>query len=188
MNIDISKYPVRRSNPIVLDSYGLPEDTERYIIKGQGLIGIDLDKGDNLYLKNLEGNQICEITIFDSEGNNNQNIINKKPEIENSFLKEILNSSSDKLFLIQKLKNKKINLNKFSSSLYFNENSKRNDSENITVNENCFIILACPGENMIVGNQNPPSDIEVIVKRINPKNNKLERILPEPLASPKEEI
>ena len=188
MNIDISKYPVRRSNPIVLDSYGLPEDTERYIIKGQGLIGIDLDKGDNLYLKNLEGNQICEITIFDSEGNNNQNIINKKPEIENSFLKEILNSSSDKLFLIQKLKNKKINLNKFSSSLYFNENSKRNDSENITINENCFIVLACPGENMIVGNQNPPSDIEVIVKRINPKNNKLERILPEPLASPKEEI
>ena len=90
MNIDISKYPVRRSNPIVVDSYGLPEDTERYIVKGQGLIGIELDKGDNVYLKNLEGNQICEITIFDSEGNNNQNIINKKPEIENSFLKETI--------------------------------------------------------------------------------------------------
>ena len=41
---------------------------------------------------------------------------------------------------------------------------------------------------MIVGNQNPPTDIEVIVKRINPKNKKLERILPEPLASPTEEI
>ena len=27
---------------------------------------------------------------------------------------------------------------------------------------------------MIVGNQNPPTDIEVIVKRINPKNKKLE--------------
>ena len=61
MNIDISKYPVRRSNPIVLDSYGLPEDTERYIIKGQGLIGIDLDKGDNLYLNNLEGNHFIHI-------------------------------------------------------------------------------------------------------------------------------
>ena len=48
MNIDINKYPVRRSNPIVLDSYGLPEDTERYIVKGQGLIGIDLDEGDKL--------------------------------------------------------------------------------------------------------------------------------------------
>ena len=41
---------------------------------------------------------------------------------------------------------------------------------------------------MIVGNQNPPTDIEVIVKRINSKNNKLERILPEPLATPSEEI
>ena len=37
------------------------------------------------------------------------------------------------------------------------------------------MVLACPGENMIVGNQNPPTDIEVLVKRINPKNNKLER-------------
>ena len=54
MNIDISKYPVRRSNPIIHGSYGLPTDTERYIVKGQGLIGIDLDKGDNLYFKNLE--------------------------------------------------------------------------------------------------------------------------------------
>ena len=69
---------VRRSNPILKGSYGLPEDTERYVVKGQGLIGIELDKGDNLYLKNLEGNQICEITIFDQSGNNNQNIINKK--------------------------------------------------------------------------------------------------------------
>ena len=188
MNIDINKYPVRRSNPIVIDSYGLPEDTERYIVKGQGLIGIDLDKGDNLYLKNLEGSQICEITIFDQSGNNNQNIINKNGNIENSFLKKILNTSSDKLFLIQKLKNKKINLNKFFSTLLFNESSKRNDSEEILINENCFAILACPGENMIVGNQNPPTDIEVIVKRINPKNNKLERILPEPLATPSEEI
>ena len=43
VNIDIDKYPVRRSNPIVVGSYGLPKDTERYVIKGQGLIGIDLD-------------------------------------------------------------------------------------------------------------------------------------------------
>ena len=41
---------------------------------------------------------------------------------------------------------------------------------------------------MIVSDQNPPTDIEVIVKRANPKNNKLERILPDPLATPKEEI
>ena len=104
MNIDINKYPVRRSNPIVAGSYGLPKDTQRYLLKGQGLIGIDLDKGDILYLKNLEGNQICEITVFDDNGNNNQSIINQKPQIENSFLKKILNTSSDKLSLIQKLK------------------------------------------------------------------------------------
>ena len=170
MNIDISKYPVRRSNPIVLGSYGLPENTERYIVKGQGIIGIDLDKGDNLYLKNLEGNQVCEVTIFDQEGSNNQNIIKRTRKVENSFLKQVLNKSSDKLFLIQKLRNKKINLNNFTSSLIFNENSKRNDSEEIIISENCFVIFACPGENMIVGNQNPPTDIEVLVKRINPKN------------------
>ena len=121
MNIDVNKYPVRRSNPIVKGSYGLPEDIQRYIVKGQGLIGIELEKGDKLFLKNLEGNQICEITIFDAMGNNNQNIINKKNDIEDSFLKKVLSTSSDKFFLIQKLKNKNINLNKFFSTLIFNE-------------------------------------------------------------------
>ena len=53
VNIDIDKYPVRRSNPILKGSYGLPEDTERYVVKGQGLIGIELDKGDNLILKKI---------------------------------------------------------------------------------------------------------------------------------------
>ena len=119
MNIDVNKYPVRRSNPIVKGSYGLPEDIQRYIVKGQGLIGIELEKGDKLFLKNLEGNQICEITIFDAMGNNNQNIINKKNDIEDSFLKKVLSTSSDKFFLIQKLKNKNINLNKFFSTLIF---------------------------------------------------------------------
>ena len=89
MNIDISKYPVRRSKPIVFGSYGLPEDTERYIVKAQGLICIDLYQGDTIEINNLEGNQICEITIFDVKGNNKQEIINKKPEIENSFLKNV---------------------------------------------------------------------------------------------------
>ena len=42
MNIDVNKYPVRRSNPIVKGSYVLPEDIQRYIVKGQGLIGIEL--------------------------------------------------------------------------------------------------------------------------------------------------
>ena len=142
MNIDIDKYPVRRSNPIVVGSYGLPKDTERYVIKGQGLIGIDLDQGDVLFLKNLEGNQVCEITVFDHTGNNNQKIINKGSDIENSFLKKVLKLSSDKLFLIQKLKNKKINLDHFSSSLIFNETSKRYDSEKILIHENCFTVLA----------------------------------------------
>mgnify|MGYP003990219611 FL=1 len=128
MNIDVNKYPVRRSNPIVKGSYGLPEDIQRYIVKGQGLIGIELEKGDNIFLKNLEGNQICEITIFDTMGKSNQNIINKKNDIEDSFLKKVLNTSSDKFFLIQKLKNKNINLNKFFSTLIFNESSTRDTS------------------------------------------------------------
>ena len=100
MNIDIDKYPVRRSNPIVVGSYGLPKDTERYVIKGQGLIGIDLDQGDVLFLKNLEGNQVCEITVFDHNGNNNQKIINKGSDIENSFLKKVLKGRGPPIFPI----------------------------------------------------------------------------------------
>ena len=54
--------------------------------------------------------------------------------------------------------------------------------------EDGFIIFAAPGEDMLVDQQNAPSDIEVFIERKNKKQNKLESFLPEPLSKNKRRI
>ena len=46
MEISLENFEIRRSNPYIAGSQGLPEGTERYIAKAQGLIGIDIFEGD----------------------------------------------------------------------------------------------------------------------------------------------
>ena len=53
MEINLENFEIRRSNPYIAGSQGLPEGTERYIAKAQGLIGIDIFSGDEISIKNF---------------------------------------------------------------------------------------------------------------------------------------
>ncbi len=68
MELNLEKFKIRRSESFIAGRQGLPEDTERYIAKAQGLIGLDIFKGDEILIKNIEGMQECEITTFDEKG------------------------------------------------------------------------------------------------------------------------
>ena len=52
MELDLSNFNVRKTKPIILGNPGLPENVERYVVKGQGLIGVDIFKDD----KNINSN------------------------------------------------------------------------------------------------------------------------------------
>ena len=44
----------------------LPPGVERHIVNGGGLTGIQIFPDDEIELINEEGNQICEIVVFDN--------------------------------------------------------------------------------------------------------------------------
>ena len=75
MEVNLSNFNVRRTNPVILGNAGLPENIERYVVKGQGLIGVDIYANDKITIINLEGSQICETIVFDKNGKNKQSII-----------------------------------------------------------------------------------------------------------------
>ena len=68
MEVNLSNFNVRRTNPVILGNAGLPENIERYVVKGQGLIGVDIYANDKITIINLEGSQICETIVFDKNG------------------------------------------------------------------------------------------------------------------------
>ena len=68
----------------------LPPGVERYTINGGGLTGIQILPEDEIEVINNEGNQICEISIFNKEGKSDLSILNLKENKKESKIKKIL--------------------------------------------------------------------------------------------------
>ena len=187
MQLNLENFNIRSTNPYLAGPNGLAPGEERYIVKAQGLIGIEIFKGDILSINNIEGKQECEIVTFDIEGKNNLGIIGQKQNSEAKFIKLILSNSSDYKFLISKLKKRKIDFYNAKSCNLFDKKTVSGKIEELIVLENGFIIIASPGAAMLVDKQDVASDLEVKVLRKNKNNKKLNYFLPEPLANTKEE-
>ena len=167
MEINLKNFNVRRTNPNIYGNINLRKNTERYLVKAQGIIGIDIFKDDKIEIINIEGGQVCEITVFDNDGKNNQKIIGGKNNGDAKFIKYLLSNSNDKKLLLNKLKKKKIDFNQAKSSNYFDHNTLDNEKVELVTQEDGFIIFASPGENMKVDQQNVPTDIEIFIERKN---------------------
>ncbi len=68
----------------------------------------------------------------------------------------------------------------------FDQESSAYDECMTTVEHDCTIVVAAPGEPMDVGSQNPPSPLEVFLIRQNP-SEAAEALIPDPLAEPRYE-
>ena len=187
MEINLENFNIRKSAPYIAGSQGLPKNVERYIAKGMGLIGIDIFGGDEISIKNIEGMQKCEITTFDTKGLHNLGVIGEKENSEALFIKEVLTKSPDHKLLFSKLKKRNIDFHDAKSLNFFSENSVSGEVKKFSVLEDGLIIIAVPGKIMSVDKHDVATDLEVKVKRKNKLNNKLESVLPEPLANSKEE-
>ena len=109
----------------------LPPGVERHIVNGGGLTGLQVFPDDEIEIINDEGNQICEIIVFDKNGKSDPGILNLKENTKNSEIKKIL-SSKDESSLVASYQLKKRNLDilKSKSSLIFSKDSVSGDKIN----------------------------------------------------------
>ena len=187
MEIDLSNFNVRRTNPIILGSAGLPDNVERYTVKGEGLLSVEVYKEDEIRIINLEGSQKMELTFFNINGKN-ETIINKDLNKEANFIKHVLQNNFDKKILLKQFKNKKLDLNSLKALNFFDLDTKAGEEINFIIEKNGFAIFGSPGEPMQVDSCNVASDFQVFITRKNKKNNKIESIIPEPLTETKNEF
>ena len=68
----------------------LPPGVERYVVNAGGLTGIQILPDDEIEVINNEGNQVCEISIFDKDGNPELGILSLKEKKDSSEIKKIL--------------------------------------------------------------------------------------------------
>jgi aminomethyltransferase len=166
----------------------LPPGVERYIVEGGGLTGIQILPDDEIEIINNEGNQICEISVFNKDGKSELTILGLKEIKDNSEIKKILFKKDEtSLQALLQLKKRNLNIDKSKSSMIFDKDTKAGESIKLKSKDKCYCIFAAPGNQMLVHEQNPSTELTVMVTRSKVKKEKEFSIIPDPIYDPSEE-
>ena len=100
----------------------LPPGVERHVVNAGGLTGISISPEDEIEIINDEGNQVCEISVFDKNGKSELSILNLKGNKDSSEIKNILlKKDESSLITAHQLKKRNLDINKSKSSLLFDD-------------------------------------------------------------------
>ena len=89
--------------------------------------------------------------------------------------------------IVDQIKKRNLDITKSKSSLIFSKDSISGDKINFKSKDKCYVIFAAPGEDMLVHEQNPVTDLTIFIKRANVINDKELSVIPDPVYDPKHE-
>ena len=159
----------------------LPPGVERYFVKGGGLSVIEVSPEDKIEIINEEGKQICEIIVFNSNGNPDLSILNLKENANGSFSKEAIYKDSKIKKIFEK---RNLDLEKAKSSILFDKDCLMGEKITLKSKDNCYVLIAAPGDVLNVHEQNPPTDLTIFLNKAHFKETEEQFILPDPLSDP----
>ncbi len=163
----------------------LPPGVERYVVNGGGLTGIQLFPDDEIEIINNEGNQICEIAVFNKDGNSDLSLLSLKEIKDSAEIKKILSSKDEtSRAAAYQLKKRNLDIKNSKSSIVFDKDASWGEKLKFKSKEKCYSIFAAPGPAMLVHEQNPPTDLTIFIKRANIVNDKEHSIIPDPVFDP----
>ena len=167
----------------------LPPGVERYLIKGGGLSVIVLDPDDKIEITDTEGKQKCEIIVFNKDGKSDCSLLGLKEKNDPKNIKKILSDKNESAFqAASALKKRNLDVGKAKASILFSDDSGAGEKVNLVSKDKCTCIFSAPGNVMKIDEQNPPTDLLLMVKRAKPNKYKDKANIPEPLVDPLNEI
>ncbi len=163
----------------------LPPGVERHVVNAGGLTGISISPEDEIEIINDEGNQVCEISVFDKNGKSKLSILNLKENKDSSEIKNILlKKDESSLITAHQLKKRNLDISKSKSAVVFDKNSNTGEKIKLISKDKCYCIFSAPGPNMLIHNQNPPTNLTIYIKRAKINKDKELSIIPDPIFDP----
>mgnify|MGYP001424177018 CR=1 FL=1 len=163
----------------------LPPGVERHVVNAGGLTGISISPEDEIEIINDEGNQVCEISVFDKNGKSELSILNLKENKDSSEIKNILlKKDESSLITAHQLKKRNLDINKSKSAVIFDKNSNAGEKIRLISKDKCYCIFSAPGPNMLIHDQNPPTNLTIYIKRAKINKDKELSIIPDPIFDP----
>ena len=163
----------------------LPPGVERHVVNGGGLTAFQIFPDDEIEIINDEGNQICEIICFNKDGKSDVGILNLKENSDKNFIRNILNGKDETILATNyQLKKRNLDIAQSKSSIIFDKDTPPGEKIKFKSKDKCYAIFSAPSEDMLVTNQNPPSELTIFIKRTKIINDKELNIIPDPIFEP----
>jgi len=163
----------------------LPPGVERYVVNGGGLTGIQIFPNDKIEIINNEGNQICEILVFNKDGKSVPAILNlKESKIASEIKKILLSKDENSQIAAYQLKKRNLDIAKAKSSIIFDKDTNWGEKIKLVSKDKCYCIFSAPGPEMLIQEQNPPTDLTIFIKRAKITKDKEHSLIPDPMFDP----
>jgi len=166
----------------------LPLGVERHVVNGGGLTGLQILPDDEIEIVNDEGNQICEISVFNKDGKSELAILNLKENKNSSEIKKILTKKDESsLAAAYQLIKRNLDIDKSNSAIVFDKDTNPNEKIKLKAKDKCYCIFSAPGPEMIIHEQNPTTNLTIFIKRAKITKDKEHSIIPDPIFDPQSE-
>ena len=157
---------------------------ERYQVQGNGAILIDIEAGDTVTIRNLEGGQACELVAWDATGASDAAILGEKSNSNAAGLKALLAEGDDSLGALRRgLERRQLQLGKADAIRVFGGSTPAGTEQSFAIARDGALVIAAPGGPMLVDGHNTATPLGVIVRRAKIRTAKKSQ-LADPLADP----
>jgi aminomethyltransferase len=162
----------------------LPPGVERYRVQGNGAVLIDVEAGDTVTVRNVEGGQACELLAWDRTGSTDPAILGERSNSNATGLKVLLADGDDGLASLRRaLKRREVQIDNARAVRVFGGSTPAGVEQGFTVTRDGSLIVAAPGGPMLVDGHDTTTPLSVMVRRasIRPQDKSQ---LADPLADP----
>ncbi len=181
----LHRYETVKSGVMLPGSLKLTTGTERYPVNANGMIVVDLKPGDLLEVIDPQGMQPCELALFDSKGTCKPHAlaIHGATVIDSNIPKLLQLPNEGSTRVVAGLKKRGIAFDRMKSLRVMEGDTPADHMISATAEEALTCVIAAPGSDMSVHEQNAPTELIAYIVRSNPEADP-EPLLPEPLAEP----
>ncbi|QGX97152.1 DUF1989 domain-containing protein [Roseovarius faecimaris] len=177
--------PYERAGVITPGLPILPHGTERHPVPGGGSRAVPVYKGDEISVLDRDGLQPGELVFFTPDGTSDAGMLGARAAgPANGVISVLANGSRSGAKVAKALDSAGFDLGRAEAIRIFPDGSRPGDMETFHASCDGLLIVAAPGGMMHPGEQNPPTELILYIRRADPNAGKEDIGPPDPLADP----
>ena len=135
-------------------------------MQGNGALLIEVETGDTVTVRNLEGGQPCELLAWDESGASDAGVLNEKSNSNGAGLKALLTEGDDSLAALRRgLERRQLQLDKAQAVRVFGGTTPAGTEQSFAIVRDGTLVVAAPGGPMLVDGHNTATPLGVFVRR-----------------------